>query len=91
MGIGKPGLELNSNAFDLVIVDEAARSDPGELAIAINRGKKVILVGDHKQLPPMYSSELTIGVAKKLNIPRELVEISDFEECLILSLDTNMV
>ncbi|WP_341320542.1 AAA domain-containing protein [Solibacillus sp. FSL H8-0523] len=37
--------------FDAVIVDEAARANPLDLLIPMTLGKKVILVGDHKQLP----------------------------------------
>lgn len=40
------------DAFDLVIVDEAARAGLFELLIAVVRGKRVLLVGDHLQLPP---------------------------------------
>lgn len=40
------------DAFDLVIVDEAARATLPELLVAMLRGTRVILVGDHKQLPP---------------------------------------
>lgn len=38
--------------FDWVIIDEAARANLHELAMAMLRGKHVVLVGDHKQLPP---------------------------------------
>lgn len=38
--------------FDLVIIDEAARATPGELMIPMLRGHKVVMIGDHKQLPP---------------------------------------
>lgn len=38
--------------FDLVVIDEAARATPGELLIPMLRGRKVVMIGDHKQLPP---------------------------------------
>ncbi|WP_029001180.1 AAA domain-containing protein [Azohydromonas australica] len=38
-------------AFDLVIVDEASQSDLWALPV-IARGKKVLVVGDHKQVSP---------------------------------------
>jgi very-short-patch-repair endonuclease len=38
-------------AFDLVIVDEASQSDLWALP-AIARGKKILVVGDHKQVSP---------------------------------------
>lgn len=37
--------------FDAVIIDEAARANPLDLLIPMTLGKKIILVGDHKQLP----------------------------------------
>jgi serine/threonine protein kinase len=40
-----------SSVFDWVIVEEAARAWPTELAIPLIRGFRWALVGDHKQLP----------------------------------------
>lgn len=40
--------------FDVVIIDEVSKSSFLDLLRPIIRGKKVILVGDHMQLPPMY-------------------------------------
>lgn len=48
--------------YDYVIIDEAARSNPLDLMIPMTMGKKLILVGDHKQLPHM----LTEDVVKKV-------------------------
>lgn len=39
--------------FDTVIVDEVSKALPTELFLPILLGGKVVLVGDHKQLPPM--------------------------------------
>ena len=39
--------------FDTVIIDEVSKATPPELFIPMAVGKKIILVGDHKQLPPM--------------------------------------
>ena len=38
--------------FDVAIIDEAGRATVPEILIPILRSKKVILVGDHYQLPP---------------------------------------
>ncbi len=38
--------------FDLVLTDEVGRATPLELLVPMLRGKKFVLVGDHKQLPP---------------------------------------
>jgi Cdc6-like AAA superfamily ATPase len=45
-------------SYDMVIVDEAARAIPLDLFIPMSMGKKIILVGDHKQLPHMLEPEL---------------------------------
>lgn len=40
--------------FDVVIVDEVSKATPPELIMPMLLGRKVILVGDHRQLPPMF-------------------------------------
>ncbi len=39
-------------SFDLVIVDEVSKATPTELLIPCLLGKRIVLVGDHKQLGP---------------------------------------
>lgn len=39
--------------FDTVIVDEVSKATPPELFLPALRGGRLVLVGDHKQLPPM--------------------------------------
>lgn len=55
-------MDIHYNAtekkYDLVLIDEAARANPLDLMIPMSMGKKVILVGDHKQLPHMLSPEV---------------------------------
>ena len=55
-------MDIHYNAtekrYDLVLIDEAARANPLDLMIPLSMGKKVILVGDHKQLPHMLSPEV---------------------------------
>jgi superfamily I DNA and/or RNA helicase len=43
--------------FDTIIMDEASKATPPELALPIIYGKKAIIVGDHRQLPPMVDGE----------------------------------
>jgi predicted DNA helicase len=43
--------------FDTVIIDEAGKANIAETLVAIEQGKKVILVGDQKQLPPYINNE----------------------------------
>lgn len=39
--------------FDVVIIDEVSKATPPELLLPMLKGKKIILVGDQHQLPPM--------------------------------------
>ena len=43
------------NGFDVVIIDEVSKATPPELLIPLMKGSKAILVGDHRQLPPMFN------------------------------------
>ncbi|PKO08624.1 MAG: hypothetical protein CVU40_14295 [Chloroflexi bacterium HGW-Chloroflexi-2] len=54
-------LDLRNNSqktYDLVIIDEAARANPLDLFIPMSMGKKIVLVGDHKQLPHMLEPDV---------------------------------
>lgn len=46
------GIAGSAPAFDLVIVDEAAKASVPEALVAANCAKRLALVGDHKQLLP---------------------------------------
>ncbi len=48
-----------ARAFPVVIVDEAARANPLDLLIPmVQAGERVILVGDHRQLPQLVDDSL---------------------------------
>ncbi|APE95174.1 DNA helicase [Halodesulfurarchaeum formicicum] len=47
---------MRSQSFDVVVVDEASQLTEPDTLAAINRGAKFVLVGDHKQLPPVVQS-----------------------------------
>ncbi len=61
----------NDMNYDYVIIDEAGRSDPIDLLIPISRGKKVILVGDHKQLPHLVDNAVEEGL-KELSTQEQI-------------------
>lgn len=56
------GNERSDMFFDVVIMDEASKATPLEMAVPLVLGKKIIVIGDHKQLPPMMD-ENTIDSA----------------------------
>jgi hypothetical protein len=46
-------------AFETIVVDEAARANPLDLLIPMSLGKRrIVLVGDHRQLPHMLEPEI---------------------------------
>lgn len=79
--------------FDSVIMDEASKATPPEMLLPLCYAKKSIIIGDHKQLPPMLNekefkealSELQDDRARKLaeEIDREFVETSQFERLIM--------
>jgi serine/threonine protein kinase len=80
VGLGRSQFGVANNRYDWVIVDEAARATPGELAVAIQSGRRVLLVGDHRQLPPLYTQPVVRKVAADLQWPdRAVLTRSDFE------------
>jgi len=69
MPIGKALESLNprTNKFDIIIIDEASQSDISSLAI-LYMGKKLVIVGDDKQVSPM-----AVGVQiDKMNVLKEM-------------------
>ena len=57
IGVAAKG-EVSELEFDWVIVDEAGRAIAPELLVPIVRGRKIVLVGDHRQLPPTITEDL---------------------------------
>ncbi|MDE1496923.1 NERD domain-containing protein [Xenorhabdus bovienii] len=92
VGVGRRSLELDQTQFDWVIVDEAGRAQASELMVALQSAKRVLLVGDHKQLPPFYQNGHIKHASKLLDVSKEAFQESDFErafkECGGVTLDT---
>lgn len=59
-------LDEKFSDFDVVVIDEVSKATPPELLPVLMRARKTILVGDHRQLPPVFNE-----YAKNYN---ELVE-----------------
>jgi len=79
VGLGRQSLGLTSTAFDLVIVDEAARCTASELAVPMQAARWVVLVGDQAQLEPMHPPSVVSTVSQETGIPKRDVSRSDFE------------
>jgi serine/threonine protein kinase len=80
VGIGHRASGVVQNLYDWVIIDEAGRAAPSELAVAMQMGHRILLVGDHKQLPPNFSQEVQDIIKEKYQANSESsVFSSDFE------------
>ena len=82
--LGLGDIELKNIDFDVVIIDEVSKANGVELLIPILYGKSIILVGDHRQLPPLfkYKEKMFSGALDKemLNKYEALVENSMFKD-----------
>ena len=69
--------------FDTVIIDEAARANPLDLFIPMSMARRrIILVGDHLQLPHLLDPEIEDELGKKFNLQeaqKEAMKQSLFE------------
>ncbi len=57
--------DFNSITYDVVIVDEAGQIPIFDILVPLIKAKKVILIGDHLQLPPMDENEFATYYANK--------------------------
>ena len=85
VGIGAGALHIEEMEFDWVSVDEAGRAQASELMIAMQCGRRVLLVGDHKQLAPMYEKRHVRAVARNLQIDEREVVKTDFERAFTVN------
>lgn len=65
---GAASEHLFERPFDLVVVDEAAQALEAACWLALGRGRRAVLAGDHQQLPPTICSEAAArgGLARTL-------------------------
>lgn len=92
MNIELEEVDIKRIDFDVVIIDEVSKATPIEMIIPIIYGKSVILVGDQRQLPPIFKyrdsmfegfdeqSKIGMLQGKTLNDYKTMVEHSLFEE-----------
>ncbi len=60
-------LKKKNIEFDLVVQDEASKASPPELALPCLYGKKAVVIGDHRQLPPMVDTNEFIDNLKMMS------------------------
>lgn len=65
--------------YDTVIVDEAARVSPTDLMIPLAQAKRrIILVGDHRQLPHIYNEE----VFESMKSDGEIIDMNNIKKSM---------
>ncbi|AHV95634.1 DEAD/DEAH box helicase [Paenibacillus sabinae] len=81
----KLGAGEENVVFDSVIIDEAARTSPPDLLIPMTQAeKRIILVGDHRQLPHIINDDIVSKLDAELPdesiaSDNELLRVSMFE------------
>lgn len=82
--------ESSTILFDTVIMDEASKATPPEMLLPLCFGKRSIVIGDHRQLPPMlnekdFKEALEEAGATELaeEIDQEFLETSQFERMIL--------
>ena len=65
-------ISLSNIEFNIAIIDEASQATIPSVLIPINKAKKFILIGDHKQLPPVVFNNNNKYLRKSLF--EELIE-----------------
>ena len=90
---GAGGFQLKSENFDVVIIDEASQALEAQCWVPLLTAKKVILAGDHLQLPPTIKStnikekpaEAKVGPeAKRTGLLKTSLDVTLFDRLLSL-------
>lgn len=80
--------------FDVVIIDEVSKATPPELLISMLKGQKIVLVGDHRQLPPLFnehenSYEEIVEMQSEyddISVPLKMEDFEKYKEMVTSSL-----
>ena len=59
----------------MVIIDEASKSTPPDIILPMLKGRKIILVGDHKQLPPFIDQNAYDEIEEDDDQLKKLIKI----------------
>ena len=85
--------QMKNIYFDTVIMDEASKATPPDLVLPLCFGRKSIVIGDHRQLPPMLNEQDFKEALMSLNddkatalandIDRQFVDTSQFARLIL--------
>ena len=83
VGMARRDFALSNRTFDIAIVDEAGKAFGAELFIPAAVARRVIMVGDHHQLPPTVTTDMLdegIGYRFSMSEVEELLRRNMFHE-----------
>ena len=83
VGMARRDFALSNRTFDIAIVDEAGKAFGAELFIPAAVARRVIMVGDHHQLPPTVTTDMLdegIGYRFSISEVEELLRRNMFHE-----------
>jgi GTPase SAR1 family protein len=83
VGMARRDYSLLSRPFDIAIIDEAGKAFGAELLIPSSVARKIVLVGDHYQLPPTITEEVldeNYGYRLPIAEVRDLLSRNMFQE-----------
>lgn len=69
--------DLADDPYDWVIIDEAGRATPLELLVPMVQGRRIVLIGDQRQLPPLLEDEVIAA------LEREQTPLVDLEQATL--------
>jgi DNA polymerase alpha-associated DNA helicase A len=78
---GAGGFQLKKEDFDVVVIDEASQALEAQCWVPLLSAKKVILAGDHLQLPPTIKS-LNSKTKSKATVPEGVIKGMTLETTL---------
>ncbi|MEF8824767.1 MAG: AAA domain-containing protein [Halapricum sp.] len=76
--------KFDKNSFDVAVVDEATQASRPSTAIVLNCARKVVLAGDHKQLPPYCADESMLDEDMHISLFEYLLGRYDDEISVLL-------
>lgn len=70
--------EAGHHSFDVAIIDEVSKATPPELLMSMSMARAIVLVGDHRQLPPVFKEG--VSAQEQLEEMEEQAALGDEEE-----------
>jgi len=94
LSIKKEDKEIEPLKYDLAIIDEASQTDFISSIPIIYRSKKLVVIGDEKQLPPIvstYTKKIDYVLYDAYKLDKSLYELFGYANSSLLSISNKIV